>query len=70
MNRDKDIEYHPERHRSLHHHGHHRRGYTSIIKRTENEVLIPQVLLEVADVEVGDFLEITIRKVRKPKKSS
>ncbi|MCE5214269.1 MAG: hypothetical protein LLF83_06070 [Methanobacterium sp.] len=68
---DKDCECHdrPRRH-PYHHHRHHihHHGYTSLIKRTENEVKVPDVLLEAADVDVGDFLEISIRKIRKHKK--
>ena len=41
------------------------KGYTSIVKRTEKDVIVPEVLLEVADVDVGDFLEIKVRKIKK-----
>lgn len=47
------------------HHRHHMKGYTSIVKRTEQQVNVPEVLLEVADVDVGDFLEISVRKIKK-----
>lgn len=39
-----------------------------MVKRSENQIIVPEVLLEVADVDVGDFLEISIRKVSKHKK--
>ncbi len=67
---DKNCECHNRPRRHPHHHWHHRHHhkYASIIKRTENEVKVPEVLLEVADVDVGDFLEIHIRKVRKHQK--
>lgn len=51
-----------------HRHRHHRHGYSSIVKKTSENVSIPQDLLEVAEIEEGDFLQITIRKVRKPSK--
>ena len=41
------------------------KGYASIVKRTEKDVIVPEVLLEVADVDVGDFLEIKVRKIKK-----
>jgi hypothetical protein len=50
------------------HHGmsyRHHRGYTSIVKRLEKDVVVPEVLLEVADINEGDFLEISVRKVKK-----
>lgn len=47
------------------HHGHHMKGYASIVKRTEDNVIVPEALLEVADVGVGEFLEIRVRKVKK-----
>jgi hypothetical protein len=52
------------------HHRHHwqQHGYSSIVKRNENQVTVPPVLLDVAEVDVGDFLEITIRKVKKHNK--
>lgn len=53
----------------LGHHGryhrHHMNGYKSLVKRTGKDVIVPEVLLEVADVDVGDFLEISIRSVKK-----
>ncbi|HSO25458.1 MAG TPA: hypothetical protein VLR54_02430 [Methanobacteriaceae archaeon] len=49
-----------------HRHHHHRHGYPTIVKRTSEKVTIPQDLLEVAEIEEGDFLEIIIRKVHKP----
>ncbi len=41
------------------------KGYKSIVKRTEKDIIVPEVLLEVADVDVGDFLEISVRRVKK-----
>jgi len=64
MCEDKDCECHSKRK----HHGHHHRyhwGYRSIVKRDSKDVLIPEVLLEVADIEEGNFLEISIRKIKK-----
>ncbi len=51
-----------------HHHRHHyhRHKYSTIVKMTSDKVIIPQDLLEVAELEEGDFLQITIRKVHKP----
>ena len=46
-------------------HRYHMKGYTSLVKRTEQQVNVPEVLLEVADVDVGDFLEISVRKIKK-----
>jgi hypothetical protein len=72
MCEDEDCDCH-SKHQGHHyegHHGHHMRGYSSIAKRTENQVKIPEVLLEVAEVGVGDFFEISIRKVKKEKKHS
>ncbi|MBI5679364.1 MAG: hypothetical protein HZC47_00480 [Methanobacterium sp.] len=69
MCEDKDCDckssHHGKHHR--YHHMHHKMGYASIVKRTENEVMVPEVLLEVADVGVGEFLEIRIQKVKKHK---
>lgn len=66
----KDCDCQKRHHRHLHagHHRHHMQGYSSIVKRTENQITIPEVLLEVADVDVGEFLEISIRKVKKHEK--
>lgn len=43
----------------------HHKGYTSIFKLLEKDVVVPEVLLEVADIKEGDFLEISVRKVKK-----
>jgi hypothetical protein len=53
------------RHHHMWHHRHHMKGYASIVKRTENQVIVPEALLEVADIGVGEFLEIRVRKVKK-----
>ena len=45
----------------------HRKGYTSIFKLLEKDVVVPEVLLEVADIKEGDFLEISVRKVKNHK---
>lgn len=42
--------------------------YTSTIQRKGKQVYIPETLLEVAEVEVGDYIEVTIRKVKSKKK--
>lgn len=65
MCEDKSYGHHGPQHGW--HHGHHLHhvGYKSIVKRTENQVVVPEVLLEVAGVDVGDFVEISIRKVKK-----
>ena len=49
-----------------HRHHHHRHGYSTIVKKTSEKVSIPQDLLEVAEIEEGDFLQITVHKVHKP----
>jgi|GEM_PF-700251 len=67
MHEEKDCECHSERGPHGRHHWYHHRGYTSIVKRVEKDVLVPEVLLEVADIKEGDFLEISVRKVRKRK---
>jgi len=64
---EKNCECHSERGHHERHHGYHHRGYTSIVKRAEKDVLVPEVLLEVADITDGDFLEISVKKVRKHK---
>lgn len=38
--------------------------YTSTIQRKGKQVYIPDTLLDVAEISVGDYLEITIRKVK------
>jgi bifunctional DNA-binding transcriptional regulator/antitoxin component of YhaV-PrlF toxin-antitoxin module len=42
-------------------------SYTSTIQRKGKQVYIPDTLLDVAEIEVGDYLEITIRKVKSRK---
>ena len=42
--------------------------YTSIIQRKGKQVYIPDTLLDVAEVDVGDYLEVTIRKIKSRKK--
>jgi len=39
--------------------------YISTIQRKGKQVYIPDTLLDVAEIEIGDYLEITIRKVKK-----
>ncbi len=64
--KDCDCNHHKKHHGKHHmHHMMHIKGYTSIVKRADNQVVVPEVLLEVADVNVGDFLEINIRKIKK-----
>jgi len=68
MCEDKDCECHSERKSHGKHHWHHHRDhkvYKSIVKRVSKDVIVPEVLLEVADVKEGDFLEISIRKIKK-----
>ena len=64
--KDCDCKSH-EHHHGRHHRHHmmHMMGYTSIVKRAEKQVIVPDVLLEVADIDIGDFLEISIKKVKK-----
>lgn len=75
MCKEKDCDcYHGKHHWHHHgchhrwHHGYRRKGYASIVKRTEDKVIVPEALLEVANVGVGEFLEIRVRKVKKHKK--
>ncbi len=68
MCEDKEYGHHSKYHQGYHHgwyHGNHHKRYSSIVKRAEKQVTVPEVLLEVADVDVGDFVEISIRKVKK-----
>ena len=39
--------------------------YTSITKKIGKQVYIPNILLEAADVQDGDFIEVKIRKIKK-----
>ena len=41
--------------------------YTSTIQRKGKQVYIPDTLLEVADINLGDYLEVKIRKLKVPK---
>ena len=65
MCEDKDCDCNHHQGHHGRYHRHHMKGYTSIVKRTGKDVIVPEVLLEVADVDVGDFLEIKIRKIKK-----
>ena len=68
MCEEKNCECHSERKNHGRHHWHHHRhhkGYTSIVKREEKNVLVPEVLLEVADIKEGEFLEISVKKIKK-----
>jgi hypothetical protein len=68
MCEEKDCECKHEKHHGYHHGRHHRHHvicYVSIVKRAEKQAIVPEVLLDVADIDVGDFLEISIRKARK-----
>ena len=38
--------------------------YTSTIQRKGKQVYIPDTLLDVAEIEIGDYLEVTVRKVK------
>jgi hypothetical protein len=49
-----------------HHGSHHALGYSTILKRTSKTVEVPVELLEVAEIEKGDFVRISIMKVLKP----
>ncbi len=66
MCEDKECGCHDKKHHGRHH-GHHYKhhGYRSIVKRGSKDVLVPEVLLEVAEIEEGDFLEISVRKIKK-----
>jgi hypothetical protein len=68
MCEENDCKCHSEgKHHGRHHryHNRHHMGYNSIVKRVEKDVLVPEVLLEVAEVNEGDFFEISVRKIRK-----
>lgn len=41
--------------------------YTSTVQRKGKQVYIPDTLLDVAEIEIGDYLEITVRKVKSRK---
>ena len=52
-----------------HHYGRPRHlgeGFSSIVKRTSEDVEVPDELLEVAEIKQGDFLKISVLKVIKP----
>ena len=42
--------------------------YTSTIQRKGKQVYIPDTLLEVADIDPGDYLEVRIKKLKAPNK--
>ncbi len=58
--------YHYGKHHQHHHHGHLK--YSTVAKKTGDSVTIPEVLLEVAEIEEGDFFKIYIKKIAKHKK--
>lgn len=39
--------------------------YTSITKKTGKQIYIPNILLEAANVQDGDYIEVKIRKLKK-----
>lgn len=39
--------------------------YTTIAERKGKQIYIPDILLRAADIEEGDLVEITIRKVKR-----
>lgn len=39
--------------------------YTSITKKTGKQVYIPTILLDAANVDDGDYIEVKIRKLKK-----
>lgn len=41
--------------------------YTSVTRRKGKQVYIPDTLLTVAGINEGDYLEVTIRKLKVPK---
>lgn len=41
--------------------------YTSVTRRKGKQVYIPDTLLTVAGIREGDYLEVTIRKLKVPK---
>jgi hypothetical protein len=40
--------------------------YTSVTRRKGKQVYIPDTLLTVAGIQEGDYLEVTIRKLKIP----
>ncbi|MDO9627337.1 MAG: hypothetical protein Q7I96_06920 [Methanobacteriaceae archaeon] len=48
-----------------HRHRYYHRGYSTVLKRTSEKVVVPQDLLDVAEIAEGEFVEIIIRKVHK-----
>ena len=38
--------------------------FTSVTKKTGKQVYIPNILLEAADVQEGDIIEVKIRKIK------
>lgn len=57
--------YHGGYHHSRHQH---HWKYSTIAKKTADTVTIPEILLEAADIEEGDFFKIYVRKIWKNKK--
>lgn len=43
--------------------------YTSVTRRKGKQVYIPDTLLTVAGIQEGDYLEVTIRKLKVPKEN-
>ncbi|NMO09494.1 hypothetical protein [Methanobacterium subterraneum] len=43
--------------------------FTSVTRRKGKQVYIPDTLLTVAGIQEGDYLEVTIRKLKVPTKS-
>ncbi|MCZ3367073.1 MULTISPECIES: hypothetical protein [Methanobacterium] len=39
--------------------------YTSITKKTGKQIYIPNILLEAANVQEGDYIEVKIKKLKK-----
>lgn len=39
--------------------------YTSITKKTGKQLYIPNILLEAANIQDGDYIEVKIRKINK-----
>ncbi len=40
--------------------------YTTTLKRKGKQVYIPESLIKIADIQIGDYLEVVIRKITPP----
>jgi hypothetical protein len=60
--------HHRGDHHRKHHHHHGYGKYSAVAKKTGEQSLIPEILLEVAEIKEGDFFKIYIKKIEKHKK--